>query len=120
MNSAAAFTSLAVFVVTYALILSGRLQQTLAAVVGATAMILVGVAFRFYNPHTVAEVIDVDTIWLLAGMMIIVGLLKRTGFFQYVAIKAAKWSKGNITSLFLVMSLASAVLSMFFPCFRIT
>jgi Na+/H+ antiporter NhaD/arsenite permease-like protein len=113
MNSAAAFTSLAVFVVTYALILSGRLQQTLAAVVGATAMILVGVAFRFYNPHTVAEVIDVDTIWLLAGMMIIVGLLKRTGFFQYVAIKAAKWSKGNITSLFLVMSLASAVLSMF-------
>lgn len=113
MNWTAALASLAVFVVTYALILSGRLSQTLAALVGATAMILVGEAFNFYNPHTVTEVIDVDTVWLLAGMMIIVGLLKRTGFFQYVAIKAAKWSKGNITSLFLVMALASAVLSMF-------
>jgi len=113
MDLARALTSLAVFVITYALILSGRLQQTLAALVGATAMILVGVAFNFYNPHTITEAIDVDTILLLSGMMIIVGLLKRTGFFQYVAIKAAKWSKGNVITLFLGLSLTTAVLSMF-------
>jgi len=112
MNSAA-FASLGVFVLAYALILSGRLSQTLAALLGAVAMLLVGVAFGFYSPHDVAQVIDVDTIWLLSGMMIIVGLLQRTGFFQFMAIKAAKWSKGNLLTLFLALAVASAVVSMF-------
>lgn len=49
MNSAA-FASLGVFVLAYALILSGRLSQTLAALLGAVAMLLVGVAFGFYSP----------------------------------------------------------------------
>lgn len=112
MNSAA-IASLGVFVLTYAVILSGRFSQTLGALVGAVAMVLVGVAFGFYSPQEVAGVIDVDTIWLLAGMMIIVGLLQRTGFFQFAAIKAAKWSRGNSLALFLVLFVASAVLSMF-------
>lgn len=112
MNSAA-LASIGVFILTYALILSGRFQQTLGAMLGAVAMLLVGAAFGFLSPHEVAEVIDVDTIFLLSGMMIIVGLLQRTGFFQFVAIKAAKISKGNIISLFLALAVASAVLSMF-------
>ncbi|MFN3346397.1 MAG: SLC13 family permease [Candidatus Bipolaricaulaceae bacterium] len=112
MNSAA-IASVCVFVLAYALIFSGRLSRTLGALLGAVAMLLVGVAFGFYNPREVAEVIDVDTIWLLSGMMITVGLLQRTGFFQFVAIKAAKKSKGNLLLLFLALALASAVLSMF-------
>lgn len=113
MGSAAAIASVGVFAFTYALILSGRFQQTLASVVGATAMVVVGTAFGFYTPKEVTMVIDIDTVWLLAGMMIIVGLLQRTGFFQFFAIKVAKWTRGNVTNLFLALALASAVLSMF-------
>jgi len=112
MNSAAV-ASICVFILTYALILSGRLGQTLGAVLGAAAMLLVGAAFGFLTPHEVAEVIDIDTILLLSGMMIIVGLLQRTGFFQFAAIKAAKLSKGNLVGLFVTLAVASAVLSMF-------
>jgi len=112
MNSAAV-ASICVFILTYALILSGRLGQTLGAVLGAAAMLLVGTAFGFLTPHEVAEVIDIDTILLLSGMMIIVGLLQRTGFFQFAAIKAAKLSKGNLVGLFVTLAVASAVLSMF-------
>ncbi|MCX7844643.1 MAG: SLC13 family permease [Candidatus Bipolaricaulota bacterium] len=111
--SGAALAAAGVFALTYALILSGKLSPTLGALLGAVAMVLAGVAFGFYSPHAVVEVIDVDTIWLLSGMMIIVGLLQRTGFFQYVAIKAAKWSRGNLVALFLALALASAVVSMF-------
>ncbi len=111
--SSAAIASIGVFIITYTLILSGRVQQTLGALLGAVAMLLVGVAFGFLSSHEVAEVIDVDTIFLLSGMMIIVGLLQRTGFFQFVAIKAAKLSKGNLMSLFIALAVVSAVLSMF-------
>lgn len=57
--------------------------------------------------------IDADTLWLLFGMMALVGLLKETGFFQYVAIRAAKAARGNPTVLFLTLGLATAVASMF-------
>lgn len=113
MGSSAAWASVGVFVFTYALILSGRFSQTLGAVVGAVVMAVVGVIFGFYTPQAVATVIDIDTIWLLSGMMIIVGLLKRTGFFQFIAIKTAKWARGNMAALFVALALASAVLSMF-------
>ncbi len=112
MNSAA-IVSVCVLALTYFLILSGRLSQALGAFLGAVTMMLAGVAYGFYSPHEVAEVIDVDTVWLLSGMMIIVGLLQRTGFFQFLAIKVAKWSKGNPLVLFLLLALASAVVSMF-------
>ncbi len=107
-----AIASVLVFFLTYALIFS-RFRQTLGALLGAVAMLLVGTAFGFLSAHDVAALIDVDTLLLLSGMMIIVGMLQRTGFFQYVAIKAAKWSKGRILTLFIALAIASAVLSMF-------
>lgn len=111
--SSGAIASIGVFFLTYALILSGRVQQTVGALLGAVAMLLVGTAFGFLSSHDVAEVVDVDTIFLLSGMMIIVGLLQRTGFFQFVAIKVAKRSKGHLLSLFVALAVASALLSMF-------
>lgn len=110
--SSSAIASILVFLLTYALIFS-RFRQTLGALLGAVAMLLVGTAFGFLSTHDVAELVDVDTIFLLSGMMIIVGMLQQTGFFQYVAIKAAKWSKGQVATLFIALSLTSAVLSMF-------
>lgn len=110
--SSSAIASILVFLLTYALIFS-RFRQTLGALLGAVATLLVGTAFGFLSAHDVAELVDVDTIFLLSGMMIIVGMLQQTGFFQYVAIKAAKWSKGQVLTLFLALTFTSAILSMF-------
>jgi Na+/H+ antiporter NhaD/arsenite permease-like protein len=57
--------------------------------------------------------IDFNTIGLLLGMMIIVGILGDTGVFQYIGIKAAKLSKGNVWKLLLLLSVITAVGSAF-------
>ena len=57
--------------------------------------------------------IDFNTIGLLLGMMIIVGILGETGIFQYIGIKAAKLSKGNVWKLLLLLSVITAVGSAF-------
>ncbi|HPD06991.1 MAG TPA: ArsB/NhaD family transporter [Candidatus Bipolaricaulis sp.] len=106
-------SALAIFAASYALIFSGYVHRTLAALVGAVAMIVAGSALGFYPYHAAVASIDMDTLWLLFGMMAIVGLLRETGFFQYIAIRAAKIAHGNLTILFLSLGAATAIASMF-------
>ncbi len=47
--------------------------------------------------------IDYDTIGLLFGMMVLVGIFSTTGFFEWSAVKAYKMSKGNIWRLVLML-----------------
>ncbi|GAB4312167.1 MAG: ArsB/NhaD family transporter [Candidatus Bipolaricaulota bacterium] len=102
-----------VFAASYALLFSRYVHRTLAALVGAVAMVVVGTALGFYSPHAAAASIDTDTLWLLFGMMVIVGLLRATGFFQYIAIRTAKLARGDPTVLFLSLGMFTAVASMF-------
>lgn len=102
-----------VFAASYALLFSRHVHRTLAALVGAVAMILAGTALGFYSPHEAVASIDTDTLWLLFGMMVIVGLLRATGFFQYMAIRTAKLAHGNPTVLFLSLGVFTAAASMF-------
>lgn len=106
-------SALAIFAAAYGLILSGYLHRTLAALVGAVGMIVAGSALGFYLPAAAVASIDADTLWLLFGMMAVVGLLRGTGFFQYIAIRAAKVARGNPTVLFLALGAVTAVASMF-------
>ncbi|QAA77082.1 MAG: hypothetical protein BIP78_1316 [Candidatus Bipolaricaulis sibiricus] len=105
--------ALTVFVAAYALIFSGYLHRTVAALIGAVAMIVAGSALGFYAHRAAVASIDADTLWLLFGMMALVGLLRETGFFQYIAIRAAKIARGNPTVLFISFGLCTAVASMF-------
>lgn len=106
-------SALAIFAAAYGLILSGYVHRTLAALVGAVAMIVAGSALGFYSHRAALASIDADTLWLLFGMMAVVGLLRGTGFFQYIAIRAAKIARGNPTVLFVSLGAATAVASMF-------
>lgn len=106
-------SALAIFAASYALIFSGYVHRTLAALSGAVAMIVAGSALGFYPYRAAVASIDMDTLWLLFGMMAIVGLLRETGFFQYIAIRAAKIARGNPTILFLSLGAATAIASMF-------
>ncbi len=92
--------------------LSGRVHRTLAALVGSVAMMLGGTLAGFFPADEALGYVDVDTMWLLFGMMVIVGLLRRTGFFQYVAVGAAKLARGNPWVLLVAFGVVGALLSM--------
>ncbi|MEK6719176.1 MAG: ArsB/NhaD family transporter [Chloroflexota bacterium] len=98
-----------VFVLTYAVIATERLDKTLAALLGGLAMIVLGII----DQHDAFAAIDFNVIFLLAGMMILAGILRQTGFFQWVAIRSVKVAGGEPLRLLLVLSLIAAVLSAF-------
>jgi Na+/H+ antiporter NhaD/arsenite permease-like protein len=106
--------AIAVFVISYALIISERFNKTAVALVGAGLMVCLPVmdsADVFYSQDSG---IDWDVIFLMFGMMIIVSIMRQTGAFEYAAIWAVKRANGSplriMILLMLVMALASAVL----------
>lgn len=101
-----------VFVVTFALILTERIHRTVISLFGAVVMVSVGMIFNFYHPNNALHAIDFNTIGLLLGMMIIVALLEQTGFFQYLAILAAKKTKGDPWKLVVVMGTVTTLVSL--------
>jgi Na+/H+ antiporter NhaD/arsenite permease-like protein len=98
-----------VFVATYIVIVSERIDRTTAAIIGALVMVLAGVLTQ----DEAVEAIDFNTLGLLVGMMIIVGVLKRTGVFAYVGFTVARWTHGRVLPLILSLSLVTAVASAF-------
>ncbi len=102
------FIAIAVFVVAYALIASDRVNKTLVALMGAGILVVLGVvesADAFYSHETG---IDWDVIFLLFGMMVIVGVLRQTGVFEYIAIWAVKRAKGSPLRIMILLVLITA------------
>tara|TARA_B100000745_G_scaffold55794_2_gene33025 strand:- start:8351 stop:9712 length:1362 start_codon:yes stop_codon:yes gene_type:complete len=102
----------AIFVVTFFFILTERIHRTVIGLVGAVAMVLAGIYFDFYRPEDLMYVVDFNTLGLLFGMMILVGMLEHTGIFQYLGIWTAKKTKGNPWYLLVALSGITAALSM--------
>jgi Na+/H+ antiporter NhaD/arsenite permease-like protein len=96
-----------IFFVTYAAIATERVDKTIAALLGGTVVVLLGIVTQ----ETAFEAIDLNVIFLLAGMMILAGILRRTGFFQWVAIRSVKIAGGEPYRLLIVLSVVCAVLS---------
>ncbi|MGQ9602284.1 MAG: ArsB/NhaD family transporter [Candidatus Bipolaricaulia bacterium] len=109
----AAIAALAIFGLTYAIIASGWLHRTVAALLGAVAMIVIGSSLGFYNQAQLFAAIDWGTIFLLMGMMVIVGLLSETGFFRFLALGIAKLSRGRLWPLMLLLASVTALASAF-------
>ncbi len=97
----------AIFLATYALIASDRIDKTIVALLGGLSMVILGII----DQHEAFEAIDFNVIFLLAGMMILAGILRRTGFFQWVAIRSIKIADGRPFRLLIVLSLLTALLS---------
>jgi Na+/H+ antiporter NhaD/arsenite permease-like protein len=93
-------------------LLWGRLHNMLVAVLGALLIVIVGHAMGFYTEEQALASIDLFTIALLLGMMILVALLEPTGFFQYLALLAGRLSKGRPVVLLILLSLVCALVSM--------
>jgi len=101
--------AIGVFSVTYLLIMSEKLNRTAVAMVGALLMVLLNIEAQERAIHY----IDFNTIGLLIGMMIIVNIMKKSGIFQYVAVKAAKIAKGDPWKILLYFAVITAVASAF-------
>lgn len=103
--------ALAIFVVAYALIASERVNKTLVALTGAALVVALPIINSedvFYSHETG---IDWDVIFLLLGMMIIVGVLRQTGVFEYVSIWAAKRARGSPLRIMILLVLVTAIAS---------
>ena len=101
--------ALAVFIFTYTLIISERIHRTVAAMVGASLVLLTNVV----PWEKVPIYLDLDTILLLAGMMIIVNTTRLSGLFEYIAIKTAKLAKGEPIRVLILFSVVTGLVSAF-------
>jgi Na+/H+ antiporter NhaD/arsenite permease-like protein len=97
------------FVITYLVIMSDRLNRAIVALLGAGLLILTGVL----NQHEAMAAVDFNTLGLLLGMMLIVNITRRSGLFQYVAIWSAKKVDAKPWGILLMMSIVTAVFSAF-------
>lgn len=96
-----------VFVVVIGLIISEKVNSAAAALAGAMALVVTGVM----SAHRALSYIDFNTIGLLVGMMVLVAIIRQSGLFEYVAIKAAKMVHGDPWKIMIAFILLTAILS---------
>ena len=99
--------SVIIFLVTYFFIATEKIDKTIAAILGASAIVLAHAA----NLKEVIHHIDLEVIGLLIGMMLIVNSLATTGVFEWLAIKIAKKAKGNALLILIELLIITAILS---------
>ena len=97
----------AVFLISYAIIISEKIHRTAVALGGGMLVIIGGVI----NQEQAIEAIDFNTIGLLVGMMVIVGIARNSGLFEYLAVRAAKQSKGDPIKIMISLTIITAILS---------
>jgi len=88
-------------------VISEKINRSIVALVGACLMVIAGLLTQ----DEAIKGIDFNTIGLLTGMMILVSISRRSGMFQYVAIKAAQLARAHPGRVLLLLQVATAVLS---------
>ncbi len=96
-----------IFLLTYAMIISERVHRTVAALFGAALVLFL----RIVPWEKLPEHLDLDTIFLLIGMMIIVNTAKESGLFEFIAIKTAKFARGSPMKVLILFSVVTALVS---------
>ena len=116
MDKQAVYVGLGILLFVYALIITEEVHRTLAAALGG---LLAVIALNFYSVEdtlslkAVTTMIDWETIGLLLGMMVMVGVISHTGVFEWFAVQAYKKSGGEIWTLVVILCAVTAVLSAF-------
>jgi Na+/H+ antiporter NhaD/arsenite permease-like protein len=105
----AMWVSTCILAVTYATIMTERVNRAIVALVGAGVMIVIGVLDQEGAIHG----IDWNTLGLLTGMMILVSISRRSGMFQYLAVWSAQVAKAHPAGILFILQITTAVLSAF-------
>lgn len=94
-------------ILTYALIITERLNRSIIALLGAGLLIVSGVLTQ----DEAIKGIDFNTLALLTGMMVLVSISRRSGMFEYLAIWSAKRGRAQPWAILLILSITTAVVS---------
>jgi Na+/H+ antiporter NhaD/arsenite permease-like protein len=103
------WVSTGILLVTYAVIISEKINRSIVALLGASMMVVVGVM----DQAEALKGVDWNTIGLLTGMMILVSISRRSGMFQYLAIWSAQAAKAHPAGILFLLQITTAVLSAF-------
>src|SRR6188768_956090 len=103
----AMWVSTCILAITYATIMSEKVNRAIIALLGAGVMIIVGVL----DQEEAIRGVDWNTIGLLTGMMILVSISRRSGMFQYVAVRAAQLARAHPAGILLLLQVTTATLS---------
>jgi len=98
-----------VFVAVYVCISFELLNKAVAALLGVMTLLILGVI----DEHAATKYIDYETLALLLGMMGIVAVLKKSGFFTILTVRIAKWTGGQPLRILVIFCLATAIISAF-------
>lgn len=101
--------ALAIFGVTYLLIITEWINKMLAAMMGGFAIVLTGIVHQ----KIAFAAIDWNVIFFLIGMMMVISVMRQTGVFMFLAIKLAKIAKGKPLAIMILMFLLTTVISAF-------
>ncbi|MCP4993207.1 MAG: ArsB/NhaD family transporter [Gammaproteobacteria bacterium] len=101
------WVSTLLFLATYIVIVSEKINRAIVAGLGAGLMVSLGVL----NQKQAIAGVDFNTLGLLTGMMVIVAISRRCGMFQYVAIWSAKRVKASPWGILLMLSVVTAIFS---------
>jgi Na+/H+ antiporter NhaD/arsenite permease-like protein len=104
-----AWIAAAIFIAAYVLIALDRLDRTLVALLAGLTAVAVGII----DQDEAFAAIDLNVIFLLAGMMVIASALAKTGFFEWLAIRSLRVSHGEPFRLLITLSVVTAILAAF-------
>ena len=107
--TASQIIALAIFVAVIGVIVSEKLHRAACALIGAMLLVLIGIL----EPKEALGFIDFNTIGVLIGMMMFVAVVKNSGIFEYLAVKAARIAKGDPWRIMVYFMIITAVLSAF-------
>ena len=109
-----------VLLLVYVVISLELMHRTLVSFLGAAFILFITYtlgtfdkAYHIISFDDAMGAIDLNVIFLLMGMMLFVGVMKRTGMFQFLAYKAYALAKGNVFALSLILQVITAILSAF-------
>lgn len=100
--------SICLFVLVIALIATEKIHRTVLALSGAMILLISGIV----SFDDAIDSIDWNTLGVLCGMMVFVAVVKHSGLFQYIAIKAARLAKADPWRIMVYLMVITAVLSM--------
>lgn len=107
--TAAQIISVIVFLGTLALVISEKVNRALAALAGAVLLLILHVvSFEQAMDH-----VDLNTLGVLLGMMLFVAVVKRSGVFEYLAIRCARAARGRPWAIMALLMVLTACLSAF-------
>ena len=109
MEHSNAFIPILVFLVVYVAITFELVNKAAAALAGVGVLVVL----RVTTEHHAVGFIDFETLMLLTGMMILVSMIKKSGFFTIVSVKIAEITKGTPVRILVLFSIVTALMSAF-------